>query len=136
METLPLRLSPGADLRTALEAEVAARSHRAAFVISGIGSLGGARLRLAGARDPEDLRGDLEILTLNGTVAGNGSHLHMSVADSGGRVMGGHVARGCIVRTTVEVLLILLSEWSFDRKLDAATGFAELVVSRRGSNAA
>ena len=136
METLPLRLSPGADLRAALEAEVAARSHRAAFVISGIGSLSGARLRLASAREPINLRDDLEILTLTGTVAGNGSHLHISVADSSGRVMGGHVAHGCIVRTTAEVLVLLLSEWSFDRELDPATGFAELVVSRRGSNAA
>jgi uncharacterized protein len=136
MEALPLRLSPGADLRAALKAEVAARSNRAGFVISGIGSLSEARLRLAGAGEPDNLRGALEILTLNGTVAGNGSHLHMSVADSGGRVMGGHVARGCIVRTTVEVLLLLLSDWSFDREFDPATGFAELVVSRRGSRAA
>jgi uncharacterized protein len=136
VEALPLRLSPGADLRAALEAEVAARSHRAAFVISGIGSLSEARLRLAGAGEPDHLRGDLEILTLTGTIAGNGSHLHMSVADSGGRVMGGHVANGCIVRTTAEVLLLLLSEWSFDRELDPATRFAELVVSRRGSKIA
>jgi predicted DNA-binding protein with PD1-like motif len=136
VETLPVRLSPGADLRAALEAEVAARSYRAAFVISGIGSLGGARLRLAGARGPDDLRGDLEILTLAGTIADSGSHLHMSVADSTGRVMGGHVGHGCIVRTTAEVLLLLLPEWSLDRALDPATGFAELVVSRRGSNVA
>jgi predicted DNA-binding protein with PD1-like motif len=60
----------------------------------------------------------------------------MSVADSRGQVTGGHVAHGCIVRTTAEVLLILLSEWSFNRELDAATGFAELVISRRGSDAA
>ena len=132
MEAIPLRLSPGADLRAAIEAECAARSHPAGFVISGIGSLSGARLRLAGAVEPHNLGGDLEILTLAGTVAGNGSHLHMSVADSDGRVLGGHVAHGCIVRTTAEVLLVLLSEWSFNRELDPATGFAELVLSRRG----
>jgi len=136
MEALPLRLLPGADLRGVLEAEVAARSHRASFVLSGIGSLSGARLRLAGAGVPDNLRGDLEILTLSGTVACNGSHLHMSVADASGRVIGGHVAHGCIVRTTAEVLLLLLSDWSFERELDPATGFAELVVSRRGSRAA
>ena len=42
-----------------------------------------------------------------------------------GRVMGGHVAHGCIVHTTAEVLLLLLSDWSFDRELDPVTGFAE-----------
>jgi predicted DNA-binding protein with PD1-like motif len=75
-------------------------------------------------------------LTLAGTVADNGSHLHISVADVEGRVVGGHVASGCIVRTTAEVLILWLSAWSFHREFDPATGFAELVVSRRGSNAA
>jgi hypothetical protein len=135
METLPLRLTPGVDLRAALEAEIAAGSHTAAFVIAAVGSLSAARLRLAGVTKPDNLRGDLEILTLSGTIAGNGSHLHMSVADQHGQVMGGHVAHGCIVRTTAEVLLVLLPEWSFRRELDPATGFAELVVSRRDLDA-
>ena len=136
MEPLPLRLSPGADIRVALEAEVAARGHHAAFVISGIGSLTGARLRLAGAAEPIQLQSDLEVLTLAGTVAGNGSHLHMSVADFEGRVYAGHVAPGCFGRTTLELLILLLSEWSFKRELDPTTGFAELVALRRGSHAA
>ena len=136
MEALPFRLLPGADLRAALEAEAAARSHCAGFVVSAVGSLSVARLRRGRAREPDHLSGDLEILTLAGTLAGNGSHLHMSVADSDGRVMGGHVAHGCIVRTTAEVLLVLLPEWSFNRELDPATGFAELVISRRGSHVA
>ena len=136
MEALPLRLSPGADIRVALEAEVAARGHPAAFVISGIGSLAGARLRLAGAAEAIHVSGALEVLTLTGTVASNGSHLHMIVADSEGRVTGGHVAPGCVVRTTMEILIVFLSGWSFSREFDPATGFAELVALRRGSQAA
>jgi predicted DNA-binding protein with PD1-like motif len=128
MDAFPIRVSPDTDLRNALEAAVAARLCRAAFLISGIGSLSRARLRLAGAVEPSVLQGDLEILTLAGTVAGNGSHLHMSVADADGRVFGGHVAYGCTIRTTAEVLLMLLPEWSFTRELDPATGYAELVV--------
>jgi hypothetical protein len=58
VEALPFRIAPGVDLRAALEAEVANRSQRAGFVVSGIGSLRGARLRLAGAGEPEDLHGD------------------------------------------------------------------------------
>ena len=33
-----------------------------------------------------------------------------------------------IVRTTAEVLVLLLTEWSFSRDLDPATGYPELVV--------
>lgn len=128
MEPLPLRITPDMDLRRALESAVAARFCRAAFVIAGIGSLCHARLRLASKTEVDALDGDLEILTLAGTVSSDGSHLHMSVANAEGRVLGGHVAYGCTVRTTAEVLLVLLPEWSFTREPDPATGFAELVV--------
>jgi hypothetical protein len=128
MQALPLRISPGHDLREALENAVTARECRAAFVLSGIGSLAPTRLRLAGATEPNVIDGAVEILTLAGTVSPGGSHLHAGVADVDGRVLGGHVAKGCIVRTTVEVLLVLLPEWAFTRELDPATGYAELVV--------
>jgi uncharacterized protein len=130
MDPFPLRIPPGVDLRRALESAVATRICRAAFLMTGIGSLSGARLRRAAATEPDAIAGDLEILTLAGTIAGNGSHLHMSVADAQGRVLGGHLAYGCTVRTTAEVLLLLLHQWSFTREPDAATGFDELVIRR------
>jgi hypothetical protein len=46
-----------------------------------------------------------------------------------GEVLGGHAGCRCIVRTTAEVLLALLPEWSFGREPDAATGHAELIVA-------
>jgi predicted DNA-binding protein with PD1-like motif len=128
MTAFPLRLQPGADLRRALEVCLDQRGCRAAFVVSGIGSLRQARLRLAGKDQPEALDGDLEILTLAGSLSSDGAHLHMSVADANGRVTGGHAAYECVVRTTAEVLLVLLPEWSFTREPDPRTGFAELVV--------
>lgn len=131
MTPWPLRLLPGDDLRGALEAAVAAQGCTAAFVLAGIGSLAATRLRLAGADEVLALGGDVEILTLSGSIAANGSHLHMSVADAEGRVRGGHVAPGCLVRTTAEVLVMLLPDAHFTREVDAATGFAELVPQRR-----
>ena len=127
----PLRLHPGDDLRRALEQAVSARGLEAAFVVAGIGSLRPTRLRLAGAPEPIELDGDVELLTLSGSLAVDGSHLHLSVADAQGRVLGGHAAYGCIVRTTAEVLLAPLPHWHFSREPDLATGWAELVVRRR-----
>jgi predicted DNA-binding protein with PD1-like motif len=127
----PLRLPPGDDLRRALEHAVHSRGLSAAFVVAGIGSLSSTRVRLAGAPDPTALEGDVELLTLTGTIAAQGSHLHLTVADDRGRVLGGHAAYGCIVRTTAEVLLAPLPGWHFTREPDAATGWAELVVRRR-----
>ena len=131
MKTLPLRLFPGDDLRAALDAALARSGAQAAFVVAGIGSLREARLRLAGRDAPERLAGDLEILTLAGTLGPDGSHLHASLAGADGRVLGGHVAPGCIVRTTAEILLALLDHVRFARETDAATGYAELAIRPR-----
>jgi predicted DNA-binding protein with PD1-like motif len=130
LQTLPVRLRPGADLRRALEAIVAGQGVAAAFVLSGIGSLRPAEIRLAGAEDVLKIDADCELLTLSGSIAARASHLHMSVADPQGRVTGGHVGYGCTVRTTAEVLLALLPEWRFAREFDPGTGWAELVVAR------
>jgi predicted DNA-binding protein with PD1-like motif len=129
MDAHPLRLSPGDDVRVAVEDVLRQHGWRAAFVIQGIGSLSVAQLRFAGIDAPTELRGDLEILTLAGSVSPDGAHLHMSVADARGRVSGGHVARGCVIRTTAELLLAVLPDQRFSRELDPATGFMELRIS-------
>jgi predicted DNA-binding protein with PD1-like motif len=134
LQPLPVRLHPGDDLRRALEQAATAHGAAAAFVLSAVGSLRPARLRLAGAEATLDIDADVELLTLSGTLAPGASHLHMSVSDAQGRVLGGHVAYGCIVRTTAEVLLALLPGWRFSRQPDPATGWAELVIEHAPSS--
>lgn len=135
MQTLPIRLNPGDDLRAAIEAAVRGANCRAAFVISGIGSLSSAGLRFAGAEQPRRFTGDSEIHSLSSSVAFDGahssSHLHMALSTASGEVFGGHVAPGCMVRTTAEVLLALLPDWAFSRAPDAATGYLEFEVTKR-----
>lgn len=131
LQALPLRLLPGDDLRTALGAALAATGAQAAFVVAGIGSLGPACIRFAGADAATHLEGEFEILTLSGTLAQDGVHLHIAVADAQGQVLGGHVARGCIVRTTAEVLVTALPAWSFTRTPDPRTGYDELAIAPR-----
>lgn len=130
LRTLPVRLRPGDDLRRAIESAVLDAGVTAAFVLSAIGSLRPAELRLAGAESAMTIDSDTELLTLSGSIAASGSHLHMSLSDPQGRVFGGHVGYGCTVRTTAEVLLVLLPEWHFSREPDPDTGWAELVVRR------
>lgn len=126
--SLPVRLPPGADLRRALEQVLAEHGAEAGFVLAGIGSLRPALIRLAGAEEALCLDEDMEVLTLSGSLAAAGSHLHLSVSLRDGRVLGGHAAYGCTVRTTAEVLLALLPQWRFSRAHDARTGYDELLV--------
>lgn len=128
LATLPVRLQPGDDLRRALEELTRAQGWKAAFVVAGIGSLNPAAVRLAGADEALVIDRDVELLTLCGSLSPDGAHLHLSIADDTGRVTGGHVAYGCRVRTTAELLVALLPSWRFAREADPRTGFAELHI--------
>jgi hypothetical protein len=130
MEILPVRFNPGDDLRRSVEAFAQGSDGLSAFLISGIGSLVDARLRFAGEAEETIITGPLEIISVAGSVSPDGAHLHMSVSDSAGRVSGGHVAYGNIVRTTVEAVLVLLPAWTLTREFDAATGFKELFIRK------
>lgn len=129
MQFVPLRLPPGADLRPHLEALTCEQAWPAAFVLSGIGSLQGAGIRFAGQAQPTMLTGEFEILSLAGSLSPDGAHLHASIADARGRVLGGHVCSGCFVRTTAELLITLLPYHRFARRHDAGTGYAELHIT-------
>ncbi len=129
MKVVPLRLQPGADLRCALEAWMAEQPEQAGCVISAVGSLSVAQIRLAGASEATAIHGELEFLSLSGNLAPDGVHLHIAVADSRGAVIGGHLCVGSLVRTTAELVIGLLPQWRFNRKLDPATGYAELQIS-------
>jgi predicted DNA-binding protein with PD1-like motif len=129
MRVVPLRLSPGDDLRQALETWMALQQEQAGCVISAVGSLSLAQLRFAAMDEVTRIHADLEILNLSGTLSGDGAHLHITVADNTGRVIGGHLGRGSLVRTTAELVVGLLPGWQFSRGLDPATGYAELQIS-------
>jgi len=77
MKVVPLRLRSGDDLRSALEAWMALQEEQAGCVISAVGSLSVAQLRLAGAAEATKLAGDLEILSLSGIPCADGAHLQI-----------------------------------------------------------
>jgi hypothetical protein len=124
---MPFRLKPGQDLKTELEAIVASHEIKAGFILTCVGSLSRTRLRLAGLRHATEFEGNLEILSLSGTLSPDGLHLHISLADADGKTIGGHVMDGCLVHTTAEILIGVLSGVGFSREKDENTGYYELV---------
>jgi predicted DNA-binding protein with PD1-like motif len=129
MKLVSLQLQPGADLRRVMEAWIAEQQEQAGCVINAVGSLSVAQLRLAGATEEMAIHGDLEILSLSGTLSPDGVHLHIAISGSSGAVIGGHLCVGSLVRTTAELVIGLLPEWQFSRKLDLTTGYPELRIS-------
>ena len=131
MELIPLRLYPGDDLKQGLESWIAHEGEGSAWIVSGIGSLTVAQLRLAGRREASVLDRDLEILTLQGSLCRSGSHIHITVADANGAVLGGHLCEGSLVRTTAEVLVARLTQWQLQRAVDPTSGYRELEILPR-----
>jgi uncharacterized protein len=128
MRHVVVRLRPGADLKREL-LDLAARERVAAgWVVTCVGSLSEVRLRLAGAAEHATHQGTFEIVALTGTLEHGGGHLHLAVADDRGQTLGGHLADGCLVRTTAEVVLAVDDRLEFTREHDPATGYDELVI--------
>jgi len=127
-----LRLQPGADLRASLEAHAQAVPLLAAGVVSAVGSLTIARIRMAGAEEIRERTGPFEILSLSGTVGAEGAHLHIMVSDGEGACLGGHLCPGSIVHTTAELVLLELPGLRFAREHDDRTGYPELAIYSTG----
>lgn len=128
MRTYALRLSPGQDVRQQLQAFVQAHQVKAAAIVTGVGSLTTVRLRLANQEGATEYRGHFEVVSLVGTLSVNGSHLHLSVSDSTGRTLGGHLLDGNLVYTTMELVVGVLEELDFRRETDPVSTYQELVV--------
>ena len=121
-----LRLSPGEDLKLSLEKGLFERQVKAGVLLSCVGSLSKVCLRFAGESDLAQLVGKFEIVSMEATVSIYGCHMHMSVADSAGAVVGGHVKEGNIINTTAELVVGEIEGMVFRRKLDERTGYPEL----------
>jgi len=81
MRALPIHLDAGSDLRASLE-QLAALEGASGFVLSVVGNLSQAAFACPGQDEPTVLRGELEIITLQGTLSPQGVHLHLSFSDA------------------------------------------------------
>lgn len=104
MHTQPLHLQAGSDVRRSLE-ELAREQGVAGFVLAVVGNLSQACFQCPGRARPTQLRGELEIITLSGTLAPQGVHLHLSLSDGDCRVWGGHLEPGTLVLRGADLLV-------------------------------
>lgn len=125
-----MRLVPGEDLLESIESWAKTARVQAGYIATCVGSTSRTMIRFAGEPNGVLLKQRVfEIVSLTGTVGATaGAHVHISVSDSAGRVTGGHLARGTIVRTTAELVLGVIQGITFSREMDSASGYKELCV--------
>jgi uncharacterized protein len=131
MHTHAIRLKPGEDLKQSIQKFVQQNNIEAGWVVTCAGSLTKASIRLANQPNTNVYEGHFEILSLSGTVSVNGSHLHISVADSTGNCIGGHLTEGSIIYTTAEIILQESKELKFTREKDGTTPWEELQIRKK-----
>jgi predicted DNA-binding protein with PD1-like motif len=131
MRIFTFRLKPGQDLFDSIEAFVVDKKIEAGCVLSSVGSLTHATLRLANREHYTEYEGHFEIVSMTGTVALSGSHIHISISDGNGVTIGGHLVTGCKVYTTAEIVLAVFDDVVYKRELlEIDSGYEELVVYR------
>jgi hypothetical protein len=131
MLTHSFRLKSGQDLFNEIESFTAQKKIEAGCILSSVGSLTHATLRLANREFYTDYDGHFEIVSLNGTVSTNGSHLHLSISDGDGKTIGGHLVPGCKIYTTAEIVIAELDDVIYKREFAEDSGYEELVVYKK-----
>ncbi|XP_071499196.1 bifunctional protein GlmU-like [Diadema antillarum] len=125
-----LRLRPGEELKSRLLQYVTAHGLKAAFILSCVGSLKRATLRLADSVTIIHVETNHEIVSLVGSLSAGG-HLHVCLSDDKGKTVGGHLVSDAVVFTTAEIVIGELPQLEFDRSLDQETGYKELTIHER-----
>ncbi len=128
MDALTFRLKPGQDLLDEIERVVAQNGIRAGCILSAVGSLTRATLRLANRDTYNTYAGHFEIVSATGTVSTHGSHLHIAISDGDGRTLGGHLVSGCTIYTTAEIVLAVFPHLVYRREPCELSGYDELAV--------
>jgi len=122
------RLHRGDDLRQSLEQY--AREHHipAAVILSCVGCVSRARLRDASGVRIQEINEHCEIVSAIGTISEERLHIHISLGREDLSTLGGHLAYGCIINTTAEVVLLELDQVRFGKTYDPDTGYDELDI--------
>ncbi|WP_070966969.1 PPC domain-containing DNA-binding protein [Vibrio sonorensis] len=123
---IAIRLHRGSDLKQSIKKLVDDNRVKAGTILSCVGSLSSINLRLAGASQTLFLHSSFEIVSVVGTLTPDHQHIHISVADGEGKVIGGHLLDGAVIDTTAELIIAKLDQLHFSREIDSQTGFTEL----------
>ena len=111
MQPHSLKLSPESDLIKSIK-EYSFANNLYGYVSGVVGNLRTVCIQCPGNQQINKFEGNLEIVSLNGHFNKGDVHLHLSFADEGCNVFGGHLEEGCIVKKGTDILL-----FSFEQKI-------------------
>ena len=122
------RLTRGADLLNEIKTFCEENGIVAGVILSSVGCVSCAKIRVAGGKDIVEKNEPLEIISLNGTVSCERTHLHVAFSKTDLSVVGGHLVDGCVVNTTAEIVIMEIERVKFRKEFDPNTGYNELKI--------
>lgn len=128
--TLVTRLVQDMDLYNSLVEIVKKENVKSGYIVTCVGSLKRAVIRLANADKKLEIDGPFEIVSLVGTISPDGIHVHISISDKDGKCYGGHLQPGCPIFSTGELILGDCSDLLFKRVYDPSTKYKELTIEK------
>lgn len=105
MKLYALKITKGEDLLLAIERFTQENKLHAGVVLSAVGTLYEAQLLHGNGVSLHPISDTLEIISLTGTTSKVRGHIHASFAKSDLSVIGGHLAHGCFVADSAEVII-------------------------------
>ena len=111
MQPHSLKLFPESDLIICIK-EFSFSNNLFGYVSGVVGNLSKACIQCPSNQKISKFEGNLEIVSLNGHFNKGEVHLHLSFADEGCNVFGGHLEEGCIVKKGTDIFLL-----SFEQKI-------------------
>ncbi|CAD8155059.1 unnamed protein product [Paramecium pentaurelia] len=126
-----LRLRPNQNIVKELQQYIETNQIKAASISTCVGSLLKCSIRFANQPQFTEINGHFEIVSLVGTISVYGQHIHISLSDTEGKMIGGHLPfydNECIIYTTAEIVLLEHIDTIYARKLDPTYGYYELYI--------
>ena len=105
MKPHSLKLSPESDLINCIK-EYSLSNNLYGYVTGVVGNLRKVCIQCPGNQSTNKFEGNLEIVSLNGHFNKGEVHLHLSFANEGCDVFGGHLEEGCIVKKGADIFLL------------------------------
>ena len=113
MQPHSLKLSPNSDLIICIK-EFSFSNNLYGYVSGVVGNLSKACIQCPGSQEISKFEGNLEIVSLNGNFNNGDVHIHLSFADEGCNVFGGHLEEGSIVKKGTDILLVSFENKTID----------------------
>ena len=113
MQPHSLMLSPDSDLIICIK-EFSFSNNIYGYVSGVVGNLSKACIQCPSNQEISKFEGSLEIVSLNGHFNNGDVHLHLSFADEGCNVFGGHLEEGSIVKKGTDILLVSFKSKTID----------------------